>query len=96
MRHDIPASPVTLQEYGHMDMVEKRRVWLQISDISEAEFEEQLLKSRARESNVPKIGDMAPDFNADILGPDRQLTGETVTLSQLRGSPVALNFGSYT
>jgi hypothetical protein len=32
-------SPVTLDQYAAMDMAEKRQVWLQISDISEAPFE---------------------------------------------------------
>jgi hypothetical protein len=27
-------SPVTLEQYGAMDMSERRKVWLQISDIS--------------------------------------------------------------
>jgi len=31
-----------------------------------------------------------------VLDPDRQRTGETVKLSNLRGKPVALMFGSYT
>jgi hypothetical protein len=42
MTETVSESPVTLAEYGAMDMAGKRRVWLDISDISEAEFEASL------------------------------------------------------
>jgi peroxiredoxin len=47
---------------------------------------------RSLEGNVPKVGEMAPDFTL------RDVTGqESVTLSQFRGKkPVALVFGSFT
>ncbi|MFP6774794.1 MAG: hypothetical protein VCE74_21065 [Alphaproteobacteria bacterium] len=89
-------SPVTLDQYAAMDMAEKRQVWLQISDISEAQFEAHMATQKAREADVPKVGAMAPDFTADILGPNRQRSGGQVTLSDLRGNPVGLVFGSYT
>jgi hypothetical protein len=89
-------SPVTLDQYAAMDMAEKRQVWLKISDISEAQFEAHMATQKAREANVPKVGAKAPDFTADVLGPNRQHTGEQVTLSHLRNKPVGLIFGSYT
>ena len=89
-------SPVTLDQYAALDMAEKRQVWLQISDISEAQFEAHMATQKAREADVPKVGAMAPDFTADILGPNRQRSGGQVTLSDLRGNPVGLVFGSYT
>ena len=89
-------SPVTLDQYAAMDMAEKRQVWLQISNISEAQFEAHMATQKAREADVPKVGAMAPDFTADILGPNRQRSGGQVTLSDLRGNPVGLVFGSYT
>lgn len=96
MASGVPKSPVTLDEYARLDMAERRKIWLQISDISEEEFETHMAEEKAREAHVPQPGSMAPDFVADVLGPDRQRTGEQVRLSDLRGKPVALVFGSYT
>lgn len=79
-----------------MDMAARREVWLEISDISEAEFEAHMAQEKAREAVVPRPGDMAPDFTADLLGPDRQRTGAQMTLSDLRGKPVGIVFGSFT
>ena len=45
-----------------------------------------------RDEHAPKVGDEAPDFQLPILHAE----GNTVRLSELRGKPVALIFGSYT
>ncbi|TMG08876.1 MAG: redoxin domain-containing protein [Chloroflexi bacterium] len=45
-----------------------------------------------REELAPNVGDEAPDFNLPVLHGD----GQRVSLSALRGQPVALFFGSYT
>ncbi len=45
-----------------------------------------------REERAPMVGDEAPEFELPVL--DRK--GATVRLSELRGKPVALIFGSYT
>lgn len=45
-----------------------------------------------REESAPTVGDEAPDFELPVL--DRK--GATMRLSELRGKPVALIFGSYT
>ncbi len=45
-----------------------------------------------REEGAPKVGDEAPDFQLPVLHGE----GATVRLSELRGKPVALIFGSYT
>ncbi len=50
----------------------------------------------AREANAPAAGDLAPDFEIERLSPEGQRTGETFRLSENRGRPVALVFGSYT
>ena len=42
------------------------------------------------ESNGPKPGDLAPDFELPVIH------GTSVQLSALRGAPVVLEFGSYT
>ena len=46
--------------------------------------------------NLPKVGDMAPDFRIERLDRDRKRSGDYVQLSALRGRPVALLFGSFT
>ncbi len=45
-----------------------------------------------REERAPKVGDEAPEFELPVLDGK----GATVRLSELRGRPVALIFGSYT
>jgi len=75
---------------------ERRKVWLEISDMTSDEFDAMIAAQRARQPNVPKVGDMAPDFELERVTRDRKRTGEMVRLSALRGRPVALAFGSYT
>ncbi len=75
---------------------ERRREWLEVSDMTEAEFDAMMAREKAREPRVPGVGDTAPDFTAERLDRRRRRTGEFVTLSRLRGRPVALAFGSYT
>jgi hypothetical protein len=96
MRDDIPTSPVTLDQYTAMDMAARRKVWLEISDITEEEFEAHMAEEKAREAIVPQVGSEAPDFVADVLDRDRKRTGEQVRLSDLRSEPVGIVFGSFT
>ena len=79
-----------------MSFAEKKAVWLDISDMTEAEFDAMMADEKSREPGVPPVGRIAPDFTAERLGEGRSRTGEYVTLSQLKGRPVALAFGSYT
>lgn len=79
-----------------MSFVEKKQVWLDISDMTETEFDAMMAEEKGRETQVPQVGDMAPDFTAERLSASRSRTGEFVTLSQLKDRPVALAFGSYT
>lgn len=53
-------------------------------------------KRVADDVNSPQVGDEAPDFQLERLGPAGQRTGKQMTLYSLRGKPVALIFGSYT
>lgn len=92
----IPESPVDLKEYSAMDRDARRKVWLQISEITDADLSAHMAEENAREGIVPRPGQMAPDFVADVLDRDRKLTGDTVRLSDLRGKPIALVFGSFT
>jgi hypothetical protein len=96
MPDDMPASPVTLEEYAAMDMAQRKRVWLEISDITEEQFDAFMAEEKTREADVPRVGTEAPDFVADVIDRQRKRTGETVRLSNHRGIPVALIFGSFT
>ena len=49
-----------------------------------------------RERGAPAVGSQAPDFTLERLASDGSRTGETFTLSSLKGQPVGLVFGSYT
>jgi len=49
-----------------------------------------------REKIAPRPGDTAPDFTLEYLSADGKRSGEMFQLSQTRGRPVALIFGSYT
>jgi hypothetical protein len=75
---------------------EKRAIWLEISNMTEEEFDAMQAHHKEHQAGVPEVGDLAPDFTAEVLGPGRKRTGEYVTLSSKRGRPVALAFGSYT
>jgi hypothetical protein len=75
---------------------ERKKMWLSISDISEAQFDALQAKQQARQVRVPQPGTTAPDFALDIVTRERKRTGEQVRLSALRGQAVGLVFGSYT
>jgi len=51
---------------------------------------------REREERSPRPGTTAPDFELELLSPRGQRTGETRRLSDHRGRPVGLIFGSFT
>jgi len=51
---------------------------------------------RVREACAPAVGSFAPDFAGELLSLAGERTGTTVRLSEHRGRPVALLFGSYT
>jgi hypothetical protein len=75
---------------------EKKKVWLEISDMTEEAFDAMMAANKARQSRVPQVGTPAPDFEIERLDRDRKRSGERVRLSALKGRPVALVFGSYT
>ncbi len=64
--------------------------------LSEVEYREMRAGKMAREEQAPEVGAIAPDIKAERLSQDRTRTGEMYRLSQSRGEPVALIFGSYT
>jgi hypothetical protein len=64
--------------------------------INREQLEESMAKMQEREEHAPSVGDPAPDFVLKCLSETGKPTGEDVKLSNLRGKPVALIFGSYT
>ena len=55
-----------------------------------------LAEQRTDPAHLPKVGELAPDFELPLLGRPG-MPGTTVRLSALRGErPVALVFGSFT
>jgi hypothetical protein len=76
---------------------ERKKLYLSISpNLTGADFDAIMAEIKARQSRVPPVGNPAPDFELDMLDRRRKRTGETVRLSDLRGRPVGLMFGSYT
>lgn len=76
---------------------QRRQMWLEISPEMTAEAFDALREDQqSRQARAPKVGALAPDFELDVLDRARRRTGETVRLSALAGTPVALVFGSYT
>lgn len=76
---------------------ERKKLYLSISpNLTEAAFNAIMAEIKARQSRVPPVGSVAPDFELAVLDRRRRRTGETVRLSGLRGRPVGLMFGSYT
>ena len=69
--------------------------WEQMG-LTPEEFKENIAKMEEREKTAPAVGDEAPDFEIKRLDAGGKLTDERVHLSDLRGRPVALIFGSYT
>ena len=83
-------------EGAKMSPEERKKLWLSISDISEAQFDALQEREKARQADVPQPGTAAPDFEIDVLTRDRKRTGEKMRLSSLKAKPVGLIFGSYT
>ena len=75
---------------------ERKKSWLKISIIDEAEFDAKWEYQNQRQSKVPQPGQEAPNFELHLLDQNRKLTGEAVSLQSFRGTPVALFFCSYT
>jgi hypothetical protein len=65
-------------------------------NISREEFARIQERQAEREKRAPAVGSLAPDFELQRLSEKGKRTGERVRLSDFRGRPVALVFGSYT
>jgi hypothetical protein len=79
-----------------MAFEDRKAIWLQVADMTESEFGAMMAENKARQVNVPVEGSEAPDFDLDVLDRESGRTGEKVKLSDLKGKPVGLIFGSYT
>jgi len=79
-----------------MTPADRKAIWLQVSDMTEPEFDAMMAENKARQVKVPEPGTKAPDFNLDVLDRENGRTGEKISLSGLQGKPVGLIFGSYT
>lgn len=76
---------------------ERIKAWAAISPAVDEKFLwDHMATQKARQSEVPPIGSDAANFEIDMLDPKRKRTGETFRLSDHRGKPVGLVFGSYT
>ena len=64
--------------------------------ITKEQFLRHRKQSEEREKKAPPVGSAAPDFEIKRVSADGKLTEERVRLSDFRGRPVALIFGSYT
>ena len=48
------------------------------------------------DKDAPQPGQLAPDFTLELLSASGVRTGNSLTLSSLRGKPTGLIFGSFT
>jgi len=63
---------------------------------SRADFVAWLDERHAREAHSPRPGAEAPDWELELVSAQGERNGEMRRLSDHRGRPVALIFGSYT
>ncbi len=80
--------------YLHPDDISESR-WARLMMTRQA-YETMVRERAARDVSAPEVGEPAPDFSAHRLSPVGARTGERFVLSQTRGRPVGLVFGSYT
>jgi hypothetical protein len=64
--------------------------------VSVSQYKKLRADKMAREARAPAVGAPAPDFEVERLSEGRKRTGEMFRLSQTRGKPIGLVFGSYT
>ena len=65
-------------------------------NISKEEFTEVVARMKERDARTPALGTEAADFELELLSLEGKRSGELRRLSDHRGRPVALVFGSYT
>ena len=65
-------------------------------NITPDQYKARVALQLAVEEKVAREGEPAPDFAAETLSAQGARTGEMFRLSEARGAPMALTFGSYT
>jgi hypothetical protein len=65
-------------------------------NISREDYIQVKADANEREKRVPHAGSKAPEFNLERLDDGGKRSGEFVRLSESKGRPVVLYFGSYT
>lgn len=80
--------------YPHPDHQPDAR--LKRMGLTREQYVEMVRERALRDEIAPKVGAPAPDFQAERLTPAGKRSGKMFRLSSMRGSPVALVFGSYT
>ena len=86
-----PAPPA-----GGKSREQLREEWIALSDMTADEFDALQATYKARAEGMPAPGDEAPGFTVEIMDQNQTRTGESKSLSDFRGKPVGLIFGSYT
>lgn len=72
------------------------RLGMEQMDFDHRGMAEYLIDKKEWERGAPKAGEMAPDFEVEMLTPDGDRTGQMFRLSEARGKPLAMVMGSYT
>ena len=80
---------------GEPDHKVPEKPWLNWG-ISEEEFKHYMKAKKERDKRVPKVGTIAPDFEAERLTEHGKRTSEMFQFSSTRGRPVGLVLASYT
>ena len=92
----MPDTPTPAPPAGGKTREQMREEWIALSDMTADEFDALQATYKARASGMPVPGDEAPDFTVDVMDASQKRTGESKSLSDFRGKPVGLIFGSYT
>lgn len=69
---------------------------LEFRGLTREGMRQRYLERMEQDKRSPQVGDMAPDFELELMDAAGNRTGERLSLSSLRGKPVGLIFGSYT
>lgn len=88
---------VQLPEKFEAIVVNSKQEWLDTRGMTRDDLRSLIEGRVARDIEIsPKVGDDAPDFEAELLDDRGKRTGEMMNLSSHFGTPIGLIFGSYT
>lgn len=89
--------PVELPEKFEKIIVNASQDWLDTRGTTRDKLRSFIEGRILRDKEIsPKAGDVAPDFEAEVLDSQGKRTGGMLKLSSQFGIPIALIFGSYT